>query len=60
VEALNGALKRRLLPHLLMRGSRGFESATAYVPIGSFCVRLACASWRLPEIHLHGSHGMCS
>lgn len=30
VEALNGALKRRLLQHLLMRGSRDFESAGAY------------------------------
>ncbi|HEX8539901.1 MAG TPA: IS21 family transposase [Cystobacter sp.] len=30
VEALNGALKRRLLQHLLMRGSRDFESAEAY------------------------------
>jgi hypothetical protein len=30
VEALNGALKRRLEQHLLMRGSRDFESAQAY------------------------------
>jgi len=30
VEALNGALKRRLLQHLLIRGSRDFESAAAY------------------------------
>jgi transposase len=30
VEALNGALKRRLLQHLLMRGSRDFESVEAY------------------------------
>lgn len=30
VEALNGALKRRLEQHLLMRGSRDFESVEAY------------------------------
>jgi Mu transposase-like protein len=30
VEALNGALKRRLLQHLLMRGNRDFESAATY------------------------------
>ncbi len=30
VEALNGAAKRRLEQHLLMRGSREFESADAY------------------------------
>lgn len=30
VEALNGALKRRLKQHLLMRGSRDFESVEAY------------------------------
>ncbi|MFY0584387.1 IS21 family transposase [Cystobacter fuscus] len=30
VEALNGALKRRLLQHLLMRGSRDFQSAVEY------------------------------
>ena len=30
VEALNGALKRRLNQHLLMRGSRDFESVEAY------------------------------
>jgi hypothetical protein len=30
VEALNGALKRRLEQHLLMRGSRDFESVNAY------------------------------
>ena len=31
VEALNGALKRRLKQHLLLRGSRDFESVEAYV-----------------------------
>ena len=31
VEALNGALKRRLAQHLLLRGSRDFEDLTAYV-----------------------------
>ena len=30
VEALNGALKRRLKQHLLIRGSRDFESVEAY------------------------------
>ena len=30
VEALNGALKRRLKQHLLIRGSRDFESPAAY------------------------------
>ncbi len=30
VEALNGALKRRLTQHLLLRGSRDFESLDAY------------------------------
>lgn len=30
VEALNGALKRRLKQHLLLRGSRDFESTDAY------------------------------
>jgi hypothetical protein len=30
VEALNGAFKRRLLQHLLVRGSRDFESVEAY------------------------------
>lgn len=30
VEALNGALKRRLEQHLLLRGSRDFESVEAY------------------------------
>lgn len=30
VEALNGALKRRLKQHLLMRGSRDFDSVEAY------------------------------
>ncbi len=30
VEALNGALKRRLNQHLLLRGSRDFESVSAY------------------------------
>jgi hypothetical protein len=30
VEALNGALKRRLVQHLLLRGSRDFESVEAY------------------------------
>ena len=30
VEALNGALKRRLVQHLLMRGSRDFESVEIY------------------------------
>ena len=30
VEALNGALKRRLLQHLLVRGSRDFEGVAAY------------------------------
>jgi hypothetical protein len=30
VEALNGALKRRLEQHLLLRGSRDFESRAAY------------------------------
>jgi hypothetical protein len=30
VEALNGALKRRLLQHLLVRGHRDFESVSAY------------------------------
>jgi len=30
VEALNGALKRRLLQHLLVRGGRDFESVAAY------------------------------
>lgn len=30
VEALNGALKRRINQHLLMRGSRDFESVEAY------------------------------
>lgn len=30
VEALNGALKRRLNQHLLMRGSREFQSESAY------------------------------
>lgn len=30
VEALNGALKRRLKQHLLLRGSRDFESVEAY------------------------------
>jgi transposase len=30
VEALNGALKRRLHQHLLLRGSRDFESVEAY------------------------------
>lgn len=30
VEAANGALKRRLKQHLLLRGSRDFESALAY------------------------------
>jgi transposase InsO family protein len=30
VEALNGALKRRLNQHLLLRGSRDFESVEAY------------------------------
>lgn len=30
VEALNGALKRRMKQHLLMRGSRDFESVDAY------------------------------
>jgi hypothetical protein len=30
VEALNGALKRKLKQHLLMRGSAGFESVEAY------------------------------
>jgi len=30
VEALNGSLKRRLNQHLLMRGSRDFESVEAY------------------------------
>ncbi len=30
VEALNGALKRRLEQHLLMRGSRDFESVATY------------------------------
>lgn len=31
VEALNGALKRRLEQHLIVRGSRDFESREAYV-----------------------------
>lgn len=30
IEAINGALKRRLEQHLLMRGSRDFESVEAY------------------------------
>jgi len=30
VEALNGALKRRLVQHLLLRGSRDFESVQVY------------------------------
>jgi len=30
VESLNGALKRRLLQHLLLRGSRDFESVAAW------------------------------
>jgi hypothetical protein len=30
VEALNGAVKRRILQHLLVRGSRDFESVEAY------------------------------
>ncbi len=30
VEALNGALKRRLVQHLILRGSRDFESIAAY------------------------------
>ena len=30
VEALNGALKRRILQHLMLRGSRDFESIKAY------------------------------
>ena len=30
VESANGALKRRLKQHLLLRGSRDFESVEAY------------------------------
>lgn len=51
VEALNGAAKRRLEQHLLMRGSRDFESVEAYERGCSRSSRrpTTCGAGRLPR-----------